>query len=698
MQFLARLLAAVLFFTLTVDVSAAEAATKPSAPRSVKATPSNQAVKVRWAAPSSNGGAAIDKYAVQRFNFTTRKWNTVKTTSSRARSWTNTGLTNGRKYYFRVVAHNRLGWGRVSAQASATPRTVPAAPRYLEADLYNSALGTFWLPPATDGGAPVDSYRVEISIDGATWTGARNVPTPGIKTDAPVMFTGLTAGTRYWLRVRAHNAAGYSVGTSSGPYRAIAAPGPVTNLLADLGDGQVELSWAAPEANAHAPAIAQYKVEQSENGTTWTDVAITTSTSLLVTGLTNGTAYQFRVSARSTIERVGYGTTASVSPGAPTGAPTVPLDLTLEGSDGDNKLDWAAPANNGGILLTRYEVESWTNPMSRSSQEIEPDTTETLVAELALTHTFRVRACNGPEETDCSPWTDDLGPIPDEVTDPTIQATGSTVSLAWAPPANDDVTVDDYTVSRSTDAGITWSELATTTDAFYTDHTAAFATAYSYRIVANGSDGSGGWAPLEITTDAHQLSVSPTSITVTENSSNSFQVTLDPVATADTIITVDTSNAMAAVPAVPTVTVPLGQASANVTVNGVNDPNVNAESVTITITYGTQTRTVSVTVIDDDLQSIVLSNDTATIDDGENTVIDASLEFQPSSNVTVFVSSGDTGTATVSTGSLTFTPSNWNTPQSVTITGEAPGSTSVSFSSTGVSTRNVSVTVEEPTP
>lgn len=45
------------------------------------------------------------------------------------------------------------------------------------------------------------------------------------------------------------------------------------------------------------------------------------------------------------------------------------------------------------------------------------------------------------------------------------------------------------------------------------------------------------------------------------------------------------------------------------------------------------------------------------------------LNARPSENVTIALSSSDTTEGTVSTSSLIFTPSNWNTPQIVTITG-----------------------------
>ena len=97
--------------------------TLPSAPRSPAASPGNSNVTVTWSTPSSNGGAAIDTYAVQHWNGT--GWVTIAYPSGF--TYTSTGLTNGHAYQYRVLAHNAAGWGPASPTVSATPRTVPSA-------------------------------------------------------------------------------------------------------------------------------------------------------------------------------------------------------------------------------------------------------------------------------------------------------------------------------------------------------------------------------------------------------------------------------------------------------------------------------------------------------------------------------------------------------------------------------------------
>jgi subtilisin-like proprotein convertase family protein len=58
---------------------------------------------------------------------------------------------------------------------------------------------------------------------------------------------------------------------------------------------------------------------------------------------------------------------------------------------------------------------------------------------------------------------------------------------------------------------------------------------------------------------------------------------------------------------------------------------------------------------------------------GGTATFDVVLNRAPSADVTIAVSSGDTGEGTVSPSSLTFTPANWYIPQSVTVTGVPDG-------------------------
>ncbi|MCA9175452.1 MAG: hypothetical protein KDB14_13300, partial [Planctomycetales bacterium] len=66
---------------------------------------------------------------------------------------------------------------------------------------------------------------------------------------------------------------------------------------------------------------------------------------------------------------------------------------------------------------------------------------------------------------------------------------------------------------------------------------------------------------------------------------------------------------------------------------------------------------------------IQTNNSTLVSETGTTDTFTVMLNAAPASDVVVDVSSSDTGEATVSASSLTFTPANWNTPQTITVTG-----------------------------
>ena len=95
--------------------------------------------------------------------------------------------------------------------------------------------------------------------------------------------------------------------------------------------------------------------------------------------------------------------------------------------------------------------------------------------------------------------------------------------------------------------------------------------------------------------------------------------------------------------------------------------------------------------------TINASASTVAVGKGRTTTYAVVLAAYPTADVTVVPSSGATATATVS-GALTFTQANWNTAQSVTVTGVTAGSTTVAHQVSGggydnVTAEDVPVTV-----
>jgi chitodextrinase len=83
--------------------------------------------------------------------------------------------------------------------------------------------------------------------------------------------------------------------------------------MAAAGDAMATITWAPPTSDGGA-AVSGYTVTSSPGSKTCT----TTGTSCVVLGLTNGTTYQFSVTARNSAGASGASTmSASVTPGPP---------------------------------------------------------------------------------------------------------------------------------------------------------------------------------------------------------------------------------------------------------------------------------------------------------------------------------------------------------------------------------------------
>ena len=119
-----------------------------------------------------------------------------------------------------------------------------------------------------------------------------------------------------------------------------------------------------------------------------------------------------------------------------------------------------------------------------------------------------------------------------------------------------------------------------------------------------------------------------------------------------------------------------------VTVTGVDDDLIDGTiSSTLTVAVldaisdddfdGVADQTVSVSTTDDDVAGFTVAEtegSTGVTEAGGTDTFTVVLNAQPDSNVVLSIASSDTGEATV-TGTVTFTPANWDTAQTVTVTG-----------------------------
>ena len=125
------------------------------------------------------------------------------------------------------------------------------------------------------------------------------------------------------------------------------------------------------------------------------------------------------------------------------------------------------------------------------------------------------------------------------------------------------------------------------------------------------------------------------------------------------------------------ISIAAGAASAtrNFTLTPTND-DLDEANETISVEGASAGVTVTadqITITDDDTKGIVLSKSAVTVTEasGNTNTADYTVKLatQPTAAVTVAVSSGDTDAATVNQSELSFSTSNWNQAQTVTVTG-----------------------------
>ncbi len=235
----------------------------------VRATAGDTKVALSW-----NAVPGATRYAA--YYYLNGKYSAIGTTT--ATSVVATGLTNGTKYGFLVRAYVNGAWTSFTTADLVYAVPVAAVKPVVRATAGDTKVALSWnaVPGAT-------RYAAYYYLNG-------KYSAIGTTTATSVVATGLTNGTKYGFLVRAYvNGAWTSFTTADLVYAVpVAAVKPVVRATA--GDTKVALSWNA------VPGATRYAAYYYLNGK-YSAIGTTTATSVVATGLTNGTKYGFLVRA-----------------------------------------------------------------------------------------------------------------------------------------------------------------------------------------------------------------------------------------------------------------------------------------------------------------------------------------------------------------------------------------------------------------
>jgi beta-lactam-binding protein with PASTA domain len=216
---------------------------------------------------------------------------------------------------------------------------VPGAPTMRKAVAGNASAAVSFNAPASDGGSPITSYTVTSSPGGLTASGETS----------PISIGGLTDGTEYTFTVRAANAVGAGPeSNSSNAVTPLGPPGAPTDVNAKAGSTQATVTFSAPDEDGGSP-ITSYIVTSYPGRIT----KIGTGSPMVVSGLTNGTAYKFRVQAGNAM---GKGPASVASKKVLVGAPDAPAEVSAIAGYRQATVSFNPPPPNGTSPVTSYMV------------------------------------------------------------------------------------------------------------------------------------------------------------------------------------------------------------------------------------------------------------------------------------------------------------------------------------------------------
>ena len=190
---------------------------------------------------------------------------------------------------------------------------------------------------------------------------------------------------------------------------------------------------------------------------------------------------------------------------------------------------------------------------------------------------------------------------------------------------------------------------------------------------------------IVIDDDTAGISFNPVTVTVNEEDNADYTVRLDTEPIADVIVRIDSDNAEVTVVSLASLTFTPDNwsTSQTITVTAADDDDAVDDSAILTHTatggdYSTGTESVTanldIRVDDNDTAGITFNPPrTVTVNEGANETYTVELDTEPSADVTIAIENVSTEIdydteVTVAPASLNFTPDNWSTPQTVTVT------------------------------
>nr|XP_006823014.1 PREDICTED: titin-like [Saccoglossus kowalevskii] len=471
---------------------------------------------LNWTPPLDDGGASVKGYVIEKKEGFSSLWTKVNRFDVTETTFTVTDLKEKSEYQFQIAAENKAGVGKYSEPSdpkiAKPPYDVPSPPGTPKAsDIAATSITLSWTPPDDDGGSPVTGYIVETKEQfSVRWSQVNKTSIA----DLTYIVKALKEGSTYEFRVCAENKAGVGKPSDSiGPltpkpkYTVPDAPG--KPKVMEVQATSMTIRWMEPESDGGSK-ITNYVIERKEEfSTRWTKVysdVKSTDTDFTVTGLTEGSEYQFRVAAEN---KAGAGKYSEPSDSKvakpPYGLPDAPGKPVVSDIDATKMtLNWTPPLDDGGAPVKGYIIEKRDKVSSRWMKANRFDVTDLtyVVTDLqqGSEYQFRVAAEN---KAGVDKYSDPSDPriakppydVPGPPGKPTVSEIDATsMKLNWSPPDEDGGSpITGYTVEMKEQFGFRWSKVnkISVTDTSYKVEGLKEGNEYEFRVCAENKAGVG---------------------------------------------------------------------------------------------------------------------------------------------------------------------------------------------------------------
>ena len=344
----------------------------------------------------SNGQGSNSQGAAYLYDIAV--WADIAGSTGETMSHFATGLTNGLEHTFAVRAVNDGGASVRSDQVSEEPAaeaSAPAKPRNFSAVQVGAREVRLEWEPSAD---PLTIVTFEYTDDSTNWQKAVG----SHSTTVSYTVSDLMVGTTYTFAVRAVNSAVENDGRSapSDPWSVTIAVAPAdgpTGLTALAGDEQVQMSWHYSGSQTSITGFQYQQKTGGDFGDDWTNIIGSTAVtrSHIVTGLTNGTTYTFRV--RAVNVTIGSDTTneEDATPSASGSRPARPTNFNAEQTGvGQVELTWDTAGARLTVTGYQYTADGGSNWSDISGSD--SGTVSHIVSGLMVDtmYAFAVRAVN----------------------------------------------------------------------------------------------------------------------------------------------------------------------------------------------------------------------------------------------------------------------------------------------------------------